>query len=350
MSIINIKCPNCGGYVEFDPASQRYKCPYCGQILLERELKEAGVQTEMPEDETPAQEESAGRDEYKSYHCRNCGAQIVTGATTAASRCYYCHNPVVLNDRLDGEFRPDGVIPFKLDKRGAEEAFKKFIASKKYVDHEFYSDAQLKEFTGVYYPYWYGDIQGKATFDGEGTRVSVQHFPQYIVTTTRHFRVMREGRLTFRNMFRKALKAADRTLSEGIHPYSANVQEFKPGYLSGFMAEMRDIPEEEVRAEMEAEASGIAPSLIKKDHPYNSLTGNASFQVEKQDMRYVLLPAWVLTWKNNKTDEMYYYMMNGETGQVCGKLPVDKKKLLLTALGAGIAVFAALCAGGALLW
>ncbi len=38
------------------------------------------------------------------FNCPSCGAQIVTDATTVATYCYYCHNPVVLAGRLSGEF------------------------------------------------------------------------------------------------------------------------------------------------------------------------------------------------------------------------------------------------------
>ena len=31
-----------------------------------------------------------------------CGAEVVTDATTAATFCYYCHNPVVLSGKLSG--------------------------------------------------------------------------------------------------------------------------------------------------------------------------------------------------------------------------------------------------------
>ena len=46
------------------------------------------------------------------YNCPSCGAEIVTDATTAATFCYYCHNPVVLGKRLEGKYLPNKVIPF----------------------------------------------------------------------------------------------------------------------------------------------------------------------------------------------------------------------------------------------
>lgn len=112
--VISFKCPSCGGYLVFDPVKQRFQCPYCGGSFAENELKEQSEQRQQAAEQARSAEPNS---ELRSYHCQMCGAEIVTDATTAATRCYYCHSPVVLNDRLTDEFRPDGVIPFKLDKR-----------------------------------------------------------------------------------------------------------------------------------------------------------------------------------------------------------------------------------------
>ena len=34
-----------------------------------------------------------------------------------ATYCYYCHNPVVLSGRLGGDFLPNKVLPFAVEKR-----------------------------------------------------------------------------------------------------------------------------------------------------------------------------------------------------------------------------------------
>ena len=337
------KCPSCGGYLEFNPAQQRFVCPYCGQSFGEAEMK-----PKEPAAETSAETSAPGG--MRGYHCQMCGAEIVVGETTAATRCYYCHNPVVLTDRLSDDFRPDGVVPFRSQKKEAEEQFRRFVARKKFIDHGFFSTAQLEDFSGVYYPYWYGDVEGAASFDGEGTRSSTAVGPRETVVTTRVFKVRREGRLSFRNMVRKGLSSVDRQLSDGIHPYK--LEELKPfsgAYLSGFMAERRDIEKASVQADMEKEASSYAASLMREGGTFDSLSGSASFKADQARMRSILLPAWVLTYRG-RDRKPYYYMMNGQTGAVCGKLPIDWKKLLLTAAIAGGAVFALLCAGGALLW
>jgi len=147
------------------------------------------------------------------------------------------------------------------------------------------------------------------------------------------------------------LMKADGKLADGIHPYDVSgIKPYASGYLSGFLAEKRDVPEANAKQEMIGEATGYASEMMKQKHSFNSLSGNTKFQPDNVKMKYVLLPAWVLTWKGGKDGAPYYYMMNGQTGRVCGKLPIDKKSLLAAALGVGLAVFLLLCGGSAFIW
>ena len=347
--VISFKCPSCGGYLVFDPVKQRFQCPYCGGSFAENELKEQSEQRQQAAEQARSAEPNS---ELRSYHCQMCGAEIVTDTTTAATRCYYCHSPIVLNDRLTDEFRPDGVIPFKLDKKAAEAEFKSFISKKRFVQPDFFSQAQMEDFSGVYYPYWSCDISGEGSFDGEGTNVSIRNGAKETVTITRIFAVHREGRLTFRQMIRKALTKADGKLSDGIHPYQMeDVKPYESGYLSGFLAEKRDIEQDAAKQSMVTEAKGYAERMFTSvENPYNTLTGRAKFEPDSVKTKYLLLPAWVLTYKHRADGEPYYYMMNGQTGRICGKLPINKGKLYAVGALIGGIVFGLLCLGGAILW
>lgn len=334
------KCPSCGGYLEFDPDGQQFLCPYCGASFSDGELRRQS-----------AAKEQAATGNLRAYHCQSCGAQIVTDATTAATRCYYCHSPVVLTDRLTDSFRPDGIIPFQLDRQAAEEKFNAFVKSKRFIDKNFFTPQQMEDFSGVYYPYWFADVEGEGSFSGTGTKVSVFPSPRQTVTITKFFDVYREGKLSMYRMVRKALSKADRKLSDGIHPYDMGQERaFSMGYLSGFLAEKRDLEAEDVKPDILAEAEGYAQDLLSDKRSYDTLRGKASFRPTSTRMRYMLLPAWVLTYKSSGNAQPYYYMMNGQTGAVCGKLPLDKGKLALWSLLVGVGVFALLCLGGALLW
>ena len=99
----------------------------------------------------------------------------MTDATTAATFCYYCHNPVVLSGKLSGEFLPDYVIPFAMDKKQATGIFLDWIKKKKYIPDDFFSKSQIEKFSGVYFPYlmYSCKVDGKIQAEGEKQRTGV---------------------------------------------------------------------------------------------------------------------------------------------------------------------------------
>ena len=333
------KCPTCGAYLTWEPGTRSLVCPYCSASYSEEQLQQF-----------TAEQEAAPASGLREYHCTSCGAQIVTEETTAATRCYYCHSPVVLTDRLTGEFAPDGMIPFALDRAAAEQAFEKYLKSHRFVDRRFFTADQREMLSGVYYPYWLGDFSGTADFEGTGTRVSTTTRGSTIITTTRYFSVHRTGELSFRQVVRKALGKADRLLSDGIHPYRlAESADCAPGYLSGFLAEKRDVDADAAQADMVQEVTGYAPKLMENRGTFSTLKGKTVFRLGGARLRYLLLPAWVLTYKGEK-GKPFYFMLNGQTGKACGKLPVSWGRLLAWSAALCAAVAGLLCAGGAWLW
>jgi uncharacterized ParB-like nuclease family protein len=74
---------------------------------------------------------------------------------------------------------------------------------------------------------------------------------------------------------------------------------------------------------------------------------NTRIRPEKEDARYVLLPVWVLTYR--RKEKLYYYVMNGQNGKVCGRLPVSWKRLAVLFSSVTAGLFLLLALGGYLL-
>ena len=345
MAVISFKCPNCDGELIFDPSSQKYKCEYCASLFSQEELdamrpgqtKEAEANGQEPgtaEDgtagQTEAQEESDGAHdgEAVSYTCPSCGAQIVTDATTAAVFCYYCHNPVVLSGRLEGKYLPDKVIPFSVTREAARKGFQEYISKKKFVPKAFFNKKQIESLTGVYFPYWHYHAVLDGKLQADARRLRVWRVGDMEYTETKHYSVSREGQAELDNLTENALKKANSKLAAGVMPYEfEKMQDFKLGYLSGFLAERRDIERQEVEGRMQGEMRSGAERLLRETITgYDSVSvRNSGFTPEKEDWSYVLFPVWTLTYKG-KNGKIYYYSMNGQTGKVYGELPVDYGK------------------------
>ena len=315
MATVTLKCPNCGGGLQFDPASQKYKCEYCLSSFSQEELEKANPEAaaQQPETARPAGAAAgqqaapkiqkpghAGGQERSAvvYNCPSCGAEIVTDETTAAAFCFYCHNPVILQGKLEGGYRPDYVLPFEVDREKARNIFLTWLKQKKFVPKDFYSPDQIEKMTGVYFPYWLYSCQADGRLEAEGIRDQGSR----IVGNTRYtdrqkFRIERTGSMHIENVTRNALKKADRKLVEGVMPFEMkDLKPFSMGYLSGFYAEKRDIESREFAPQVEEEVCGYAASSLM-----NSVTGYASVQVKSQSVdlkdgrwEYALMPVWTL--------------------------------------------------------
>ena len=354
MAVISYKCPNCDGELIFDPSTQKYKCEYCFSLFSQQELDsmQPAQAEEKEEREEPRreyeQEENAGA---VIYNCPSCGAQIVTEETTAATFCYYCHNPVVLSGKLSGEFLPDKIIPFSVTREEAEKRFMEYICEKKFVPKAFFSKKQIESISGIYFPHWHYGVQihGKVQADAQKIRTWTSGDTEY--TETKYYQVYREGDITLDHMTEDALRKANKRLVDGVKSYDyKGMKDFKMSYLSGFMAERRDIEYKELEGQMQGKMQNYAKDLVKGSMYYTHISvKNSDFRFLKEDWSYVLLPVWTLTYKA-KNGKIYYYSMNGQTGAVFGDLPVDYKKLLLHCFLIFLILFGLMLIGGYFLW
>ena len=366
MSVVSYKCPHCGGGLNYSPGVG-FKCEYCLSVMTKEQLS-ALTDGDIGEDagkvegasDVPAGEGSAAKETGKpepsagksgealEYECPSCGAHIITDATTAATNCHYCHNPVVLASNLGGEFKPDGVIAFKIDRKKAVEMFKQHCSGKPFLPKDFYSEDQIENLCGVYYPYWLVDakVDGKLTARGEIDRVTRQGDDRVVDTAV--YDIERSGIINLDNITSIALKKGDQLILKYILPFKTEeLQDFSMQYLSGFRAEKRDIERKDLQTEVDQRKLRYTESLLSSEVSGYTRVSGADLEAKtvEENWKYALLPVWILTYKYN--GETYVYGINGQTGKSYGSLPINKRKLALSSILIGIlaAVFALLIGG-----
>ena len=342
MAGVTYKCLNCGSYLRFRPELQRWKCDSCDSEYDEKTLLEMAAEHEHDHDHDhehdhtheQAVENAAPKAEAASqviYHCPSCGSAVITDETTVATHCYYCHNPIVLEGKLTQELRPEKALPFTISKDMAVDRFMQWVGKKKFVPKGFFAKEQVKNIQGVYYPHFVTDCEVDGSYEGEGSNSSVTQTANYTITTTQHFHFKRRADIHFKRLMRPALKAADRKLSDGIHPFPLdNMKPFSGAYLAGFLAERRDIDKNDATADVHDEIDGYIRPLLAPTLSYSAHSGSTDADIKKMNSQYVLLPTWVISYHREGDKEPYYFAMNGCTGTVCGKLPIAKGRLLLT--------------------
>ena len=343
------KCPCCGGAVEFNSKLQKMKCPYCDteydmetvKEVMNEETEEASDRMEWNTTAGSAWQNGDAGD-LVSYICKSCGGEIVCDRTTAATACPYCDNPVVMQEHFAGMLRPDCVIPFKLDKKAAKEAYQNHLKGKVLLPGAFKDKNHIDEIKGVYVPFWLFDAEAEAKVRYRATRVRTWSDSNYEYTETRYYRVLREGNLGFEHVpVDGSTKMAD-DLMESIEPFDfSEAVDFQTAYLSGFLADRYDVDaEQSIERANERIKKSTESAFADTVYGYSSvIPESSSVRLSEGKSKYALYPVWLLntTYQNEK----YTFAMNGQTGKFVGNLPVDKKKYWFF-FGAGTAVISAL--------
>ena len=330
-TLLEYKCPSCGGAIQFDSETQNMKCPYCDTEFEVEALKQmdAAIQAEPQEDlswnSDPQSSWQAGEEEaLEEYVCPSCGGQIVTEHTTAATSCPYCGNPVVLGQRLAGSLKPDHIIPFQLDQEAAEAALKKHFTGKPLLPKAFKSENHIRQIKGVYVPFWLYDADADAAIRYRATKVRMWSDSNYNYTATSYYSVHREGSLSFAGVPVDGSAKMDNTLMESLEPYDlSKAVDFQTAYLAGYLADKYDVTakESEPRANDRIRTSVeqifrdtvIGYSTVMPEH--------SSIRLSDGKVRYALYPVWLLS--TQYRGQNYLFAMNGQTGKLVGDLPTD---------------------------
>ena len=352
MSVIAYKCPNCDGELKFDPQTQKFCCEYCISSFSLKDLEKNRPEPDASEEaEQPAPPESGSGAQANLFTCPSCGAQIVASSTTAATECFYCHNPVVLSGRLSGEYLPKKIIPFKISREEAETKFLEWVKRKRFVPRSFVNKKNIEKITGIYFPYWMidCDVHGCMTASAEKVRRWRSGDIEY--TETSYYELIREGNVHFEDLIKNALSHSNREIIDSVQPYdAAGLTDFSMPYLSGFQAEKRDIEKEQLQQEVDGEVRQYTADLLRGTmNGYTSIRPtDGSAQPLRENWDYTLLPVWTVVYRDKK-NQSYFYAMNGQTGQIYGNLPLDYRKLGLISGGISALILILGIIGGFLL-
>ncbi|MCL1813751.1 MAG: hypothetical protein FWG29_09555 [Treponema sp.] len=226
---------------------------------------------------------------------------------------------------LSGQLKPDFVIPFKLDKNAAKEALKKYYSKKRLLPKGFLTANQIEEIKGIYAPFWLFDGETEADMRFRATKVRTYTSGSYRVTKTDHYRVTRQGSISFEKVPVDGSSKMPDAHMDAIEPYSyGELKPFSTAYLPGFLAEKYDEDAQmcstraNKRINRSTELAFAATTAV-----YSTLTQEYSnIVLKKGDVKYALLPVWMLSIKWNGKN--FLFAMNGQTGKLVGNLPIDK--------------------------
>lgn len=324
MALHEYECPSCGGAMEFNPKTQKLKCPYCDSEFDVKDYvaNHNSDSTGEAADQYTDQSTTDDGQQLYIYKCGSCGGEILATESLGSTKCPFCSNNVVVSEKFTGEFKPDYIIPFKCTKDDAMNTYRNYVKSKRLVPKVFLDENHIDEIKGVYVPFWI--YNATMSFSGayEGRKVRHWRDSTYEYTETKFYDVRRAGTEDFENVPADASKEMPDDLMDSLEPFDHNeMVPFNMGYLAGFLANKYNVSASE---NMPRVMNRIKNSLIADFK--GTINGYSSLRplgentgIERSSHKYALYPVYILntTWRDNN----YLFAMNGQSGKFIGNLP-----------------------------
>ena len=323
------KCMSCGSNLTFNPAEGQLVCSSCGS----RYYPEAfDINDELIKKSKFILDEDSDGDHLKNHSfdkheiiCNACGSKVIAQSNTISTYCAFCGSPAIVNQRIENEYRPDYIIPFKLTKEDAKNKIHEWAKEREFLPGSFNTKSNYEKITGVYVPFWLVGANCNLHIKGDATRET-----SYLGNKTYYnYYVERQGTFKMEHVPFDGCKDINDSIMEAIEPFDyKEMVPFADGYLSGFYAVSYDL-----------DPKDMASRIAKRFHSYMRETSRQLIKAEDYsscvikedhskstdyDISYALLPVWILSYKYQGT--VYKVAVNGQTGEVAGIHPESKWK------------------------
>ena len=334
--VLSYKCLSCGSPLEYDKDG-KLKCRACNSEYDPETLKQfndsdtGDAEFDWKDYKKNFEQNKKELDDTVCYVCRSCGAEIETTEQTAATHCPYCDNEVILSDRVGNGLKPNGIIPFKVDKNGLKDAVTAYFKGKRLLPNNFIPLHKIGEIQGIYVPFWLFDatIDGQMTMEAKKTRC--YSTSKYNITETKHYLINVDGKMSFKKIPVDASIKMDDDLMDSLEPYDyTGMVDFETAYLSGFLADrFDDDPDASLpRASDRMRNSAEEIFINSVDDGYDTVNRKSSnLNITDSSVKYVMLPVYLLNVEYKGKN--YRFAINGQTGKVVGELPISKVKKYL---------------------
>ena len=152
--------------MEFDPESQNLKCPFCSDTApIEKSTEPVSVHDYRTADTSASHNWG---EEKRLIKCEGCGAETMIDSAKSADFCAFCGSSHIINQEdTNPAIAPETVIPFKISKNQATEAFKQWIAKKKFAPNALKSRHTMESISGVYMPFWSYNSKTESDYTAE---------------------------------------------------------------------------------------------------------------------------------------------------------------------------------------
>lgn len=336
-------CPGCGSMLEYDPGQGQLLCPSCGNSVP-IPVDHTAVIMEYPLSHAEQMAPTDWSSSTTTVTCSGCGTKTIVPVDSGTAECPFCGSKTLVRDDEAKTIRPESLIPFKVDKKGALTLFQTWISKKWFAPKAARNIKRADKLHGVYVPYWTFDSQTDYNWSAEaGTYYYVTEWRTVTgqdgksrqeavqVRKTRWRTVFGHGARFFDDVPVNASRHESRRHMERLDFSFEQLIPYRPEFLLGFLAERYSVTVTE-GFDMACETMRSALRQDVRQSIVADEVRNVQVDARFLDVRFkhLLAPIWISSFAFGK--KTYRFVINGQTGKVEGTYPVSPWKVLLVVL------------------
>ncbi len=284
---------------------------------------------------------------FVTLTCEQCGASLACDGVRTAT-CPYCASPsFVERPASAGTVDPTFVVPFGFDALGARQRLETWLRGRTIFIDGRVRRAAVESLRGIYVPAYLYSAVARTTYtasigehyteteeyedtDAEGKKVTRTRS----VTRTEH-RPLSGRHVGYVTDVVVSASAGlpDRELS-AIEPFDLRqLRRFAPSFVTGWIAEEFSRSRDACRAASHREAVDEIGTRLRAFMPgdsHSDLDWSTTVEWESLDPLYV--PIWVLALRWHADRPPVRVVLNGQTGEATGKLPLSPWKIAIAVL------------------
>ncbi|MBQ8218212.1 MAG: hypothetical protein IJZ79_02810 [Bacilli bacterium] len=325
-------CKLCGSELYWNAKANCLKCEYCDSEYQVSDFED-NTTTDKPITDESLDSEYVSEeldDGMVAYECKKCSGTVITSKNTMAEICPYCGEAISITSKSVGKFRPKYLIPFKIEKKDATKIYKDYVNKAKYAPKEFKIDNIVEKMQGLYAPFYLHDLTNTSKHLFEGEKTTSRNSGDYRITKHDVYELSAHISGDYHKIPTDGSVRLDDNLLKCVEPYDYNdIKDYNPAYMSGFLAEQTDESKEKLN-KMAVDRSKQANHSKAKSlfTEYSSIKDtNNDYSITNHTKDYSMLPVWLLNVKHK--DKNYQFAVNGQTGKITGKLPLDYGKVAI---------------------
>ena len=335
-------CSECAAEMKYDAVSGKLKCDHCGAAREVPTGTGTIVEYDFFQGLQAAPKGLATGAATRASKCQECGANVIFPDGVTATRCTFCGSSKVLaQGENQNTIRPESLLPFAIDKKRAGQAFGDWLGKLWFRPNDLKTMSKVQEVNGVYVPFWTYDAHVESSWQAEAgyyyyetEEYTVKENGEEVLKTrevqrTRWERAWGHRADDYDDVLVCASMGLPRELADRFASFdTAQLVPYSPGFLAGWRAEEYAVDLANgfgfAQGKMEREQENRCGKDVPGDTRRNLRVDNSFSAIT---FKHVLLPVWIAAYRYN--NQVYRFLVNGQTGEVVGKAPFSWVKIAL---------------------